>query len=73
MRLLGESSGSRGIQGLPSILTARARKARVRARKGAGVGGQAGEPLPRSLKRGAKKVSLAGQSAGGEMGGPGPL
>lgn len=64
MGLLRKSSGSRWIQGLPAILTTSARKARVRTRKGTCVGGQAGEPLTRSLKRRAKRCPWLGKSLG---------
>lgn len=51
MGLLGKSSGSRWIQGLPPVLTTRSRKTRVRAREGTCVGGQARESLTWSLER----------------------
>lgn len=65
MGLLGKSSGRGWIQGLPPILHTRARKARVRTREGTCVGGQAGEPLTRSLKRrGAKRRPWLGKALG---------
>lgn len=69
MRLLGKGSGSRWIQGLSPILTTGARKARVWAREGTGVGGQAGEPRTRSLeRRRAKRCSWLGKALGKRRG-----
>lgn len=60
--LLGESSGSRWIQGLSPILTTGARKTRVWTREGTCVGRQAGESLTRSLKRRTKRRSRLGKA-----------
>lgn len=62
MGLLGKGGGSRWVQGLPTILTARARKTRVWTREGTRVGRQAGESLTRSMKRMNKRCSWLGKA-----------
>lgn len=62
MGLLGKSSRGRWVQGLPTILTTRARKTRVWTRERTCVGRQAGESLTRSLKRRTKRCSWLGKA-----------